>query len=162
MFIYNHISCWSTYSWVIVQRPDCSTKADRLLIPPEHFFPHLSMFFFFFLSMFWSELENNRKMNYCDKYNNRSMCRVLWQHRAQRSVKEGFWGDMILFAEFKGCTVYGAPGWHHWLGILLLVSAQVRISGSWDRVPRQAPSLVGSQLEILSVPLPFPAALFLK
>jgi len=72
---------------------------------------HLSIFFFH-LSMFWSELENNRKTNDCGKYNNRFMCRVLWQHGAQRSVKEGFWEDMILELNLKDTQSIG------WLSLL--------------------------------------------
>jgi len=45
----------------------------------------------------------------------------------------------------------GAPGWLSWLGIRFLISAQVMISGSWDRVPHRAPCSVGSLL------LPLPA-----
>uniref|UniRef100_A0A452VAZ4 ATPase family AAA domain-containing protein 2 n=1 Tax=Ursus maritimus TaxID=29073 RepID=A0A452VAZ4_URSMA len=37
---------------------------------------------------------------------------------------------------FKRC--FRVPGWHSWLGIRLLVSAQVAISGSWDGAPRWA------------------------
>lgn len=43
----------------------------------------------------------------------------------------------------------GPPGWDSRLSIRLLVSAQVGISGSWDRAPGWAPPSAGNLLEIL-------------
>ena len=47
----------------------------------------------------------------------------------------------------------GAPGWLCWLGIRLLISAGVIISGSWDGAPHQAPCSVSICLGILCLSL---------
>ena len=48
----------------------------------------------------------------------------------------------------------GAPGWLSQLSGQLLISAQVKISGSWDQAPCGAPRPAGSLREILSLSLP--------
>ena len=45
------------------------------------------------------------------------------------------------------------PGWLCQLSILLLISAQVMISESWDQVPTSGPTLSGESLEILGPPV---------
>ena len=51
----------------------------------------------------------------------------------------------------------GAPGWLSWLSVWLLISAQVMISGSWDRAPHRALPWAWTLLGILSLPpSPFP------
>jgi len=44
----------------------------------------------------------------------------------------------------------GAPAWLSWLGVWLLISAWVMISGSWDQALPRAPCWARSLLEILS------------
>lgn len=41
--------------------------------------------------------------------------------------------SFFLYCLFKNVSNVGAPGWHSWLHVRLLIVPQVLISGSWDR-----------------------------
>ena len=84
------------------------------------------------------------------------------------------WGVLLLFSFLflPPCTYFvvrcicnkmhrpqGEPGWLSPLSGRLWIPALVTISRFMDRVPRWAPALGGSLLEILSLPLPLPFSL---
>ena len=51
-------------------------------------------------------------------------------------------------------TLLGVPGWLSWLSVLLLILAQIMISGRCDGAPHWATSWEGNLLKIPSLPLP--------